>query len=235
MNSTPIIEWPDLVGGRFISKVNRFAAYVDVSGTTYYVHVPNPTAAPELLRPGAHVLMTKLSPNHKTRFRLLAAKVGDLWATLDTAVPNVVFREGISRGLFPEFAGRTVRKEGVRLGRSIIDFLLSGVRPSYVEIKSCTLVRDGTALFPDAITERGLRHLRELELAVASGADAALMWIIQRPDARNLRPYKERDPKFSAEVTRAHRAGVQFLAYCCSFDGSSLRLEGSVPVTIDRI
>jgi sugar fermentation stimulation protein A len=230
MDTSPILEWQNLVGGKFIAKVNRFAAYVDVSGVPYYVHVPNPTLAAELLRPGADVLMAVLPPPHKTKFRLIAANTGDLWATLDTAIPNVVFREGIRRSLFAEFTGRTVLKEGVRLGNSLIDFLLSGPRPCYVEIKSCTLVRDGTALFPDAITERGRRHLRELEGAVKSGAESHMVWIVQRPDANDLRPYKERDPQFAAEMIRARDVGVGFIAYRCSFDGQSLRLQGRLPV-----
>jgi sugar fermentation stimulation protein A len=176
--------------------------------------------------------MIRLSPTHKTKFRLIAAKTGDLWATLDTAIPNRVFREGIKRSLFPEFTGTAVLKEGIKLGRSLIDFQLTGQRPSYAEVKSCTLVVDRIALFPDAITERGRRHLRELEAAVARGARAYMAWMIQRPDARGLTPYVRKDPEFAAETIRASRVGVGFLAYKCSFGGKSLRLVGSVPVSL---
>jgi sugar fermentation stimulation protein A len=233
LDASVIIEWHDLVMGSFVSKVNRFAAHVEVSGTVCYTHVPNPTLATELLKPGAEVLLARLSPGHKTEFRLLAAKSGSLWATIDTSVPNVVFREGIRRSLFAEFAGAVVKKEGVRLGRSLIDFLLSDGKPIYVEVKSCTLVRDGTALFPDAVTERGFRHLRELEGVVASGGTAYLVWIVQRPDAERLMPYREKDPMFAAEVVRAQDIGVSFLAYSCSFDASCLRLIGRLPVVIE--
>jgi sugar fermentation stimulation protein A len=141
-----------------------------------------------------------------------------------------VFREGIRHSLFTEFIGRTVKKENVRLGKSIIDFQLSGRETTFVEVKSCTMVVDGTALFPDAVTERGSRHLRELEAAVAGGALAFMVWIIQRPDAERLKPYRMRDPKFAAELVRARDAGVGLLAYRCSFDTRSLRLVGRVPV-----
>jgi sugar fermentation stimulation protein A len=167
MKSDALIEWHDLVGGRSVAKVNRFAAMIEVSGIEYYTYVPNPTPAAELLKLGADVLLVRMSPNHKTRYRLLAARVGSLWATLDTSIPNRVFRDGIRHSLFTEFIGRSVKKENVRLGKSIIDFQLSGRKATYVEVKCGTLVLRGTALFPDAVTERGTRHLRELEAAVA--------------------------------------------------------------------
>jgi len=175
MKSEALVEWHHLVGGSFIAKVNRFAAMVEVTGIERYTYIPNPTPAAELLTPDADVLLIRMSPHHKTKYRLLAARIGSLWATLDTSIPNVVFREGIKRSLFREFIGRTVRKENVRLGKSIIDFQLSGRRITYVEVKSYTLVVNGTALFPDAVTERGSRHLRELEAAAAGGAQAFMV------------------------------------------------------------
>jgi sugar fermentation stimulation protein A len=230
MKSDSLIEWNGLIRGSFVSKVNRFAAMVQVSGAEHYTYVPNPTPAAELLKLGADVLLVEMSPHHKTKYRLIAARAGNLWATLDTSIPNVVFREGIKRSLFTEFAGRTVKRENVRLGKSIIDFQLSGRKTTYVEVKSCTLVLDGTALFPDAVTERGSRHLRELEAAVAAGAQAFMVWIIQRPDAERLEPYKMKDPKFAAELVKARNAGVVLLAYRCSFDAKKLRFVGRVPV-----
>jgi sugar fermentation stimulation protein A len=230
LESNSLIEWHDLVGGRFVAKVNRFAAVVEVSGIEHYVHVPNPTPAAELLKLGADVLLIKAPPHRKTEYRLLAARTGSLWATLDTSIPNRVFREGIRHSLLKEFVGRTVKKENVRLGKSIIDFQLSGRKTTYVEVKSCTMVVDGTALFPDAVTERGSRHLRELEAAVAGGAQAFMVWVIQRPDAERLKPYQMRDPKFAAELVRARDVGVGLLAYRCSFDTHNLRLVGQVPV-----
>jgi sugar fermentation stimulation protein A len=203
---------------------------VEVSGIEYYTHVPNPTPAAELLKLGADVLLIRMSTHHKTKYRLLAARTGSLWATLDTSISNRVFREGIKHSLFREFIGRTVKKENVRLGKSIIDFQLSGRRVTYVEVKSCTLVLKGTALFPDAVTERGSRHLRELEAAVAGGSQAFMVWIIQRPDAEKLEPYKTKDPKFAAELVRVCDAGVGLFAYRCSFDTQKLRLVGRVPV-----
>lgn len=233
MDPFALITWDTLVRGHFIAKVNRFAARVEVFASECYTYVQNPTPAAELLKPGADVLLVEMSPNHKTRFRLIAARAGKLWATLDTSIPNVTFREGIRRSLFEEFAGRTVKNENVRLGRSIIDFQLSGEKTTYVEVKSCSLVRKGTALFPDAVTERGRRHLKELEEAVAGGAEAFMVWIIQRPDARELEPCRQKDPRFASELVRARRAGVQLLAYRCSFDGQTLRLVGQVPVKIE--
>ena len=233
LNLPPLIEWDDLVQGRFIEKVNRFAGYVEVAGVRCYTHIPNPTPARELLTEGADVLLIKTPGSKKTKFRLLAAKSGSIWATLDTAVPNVVFREAIGRALLPEFAGRAIKKEGARLGKSIIDFQLSGGSSAYVEVKSCTLVRNGTALFPDAITERGRRHLTELEMAVSNGGEAYMVWIIQRPDAEELKPFREKDPAFAEETVRAKDTGVGLLAYKCRFDTHSLSLVGRVPVVVN--
>ena len=168
----------------------------------------------------------------KTKFRLLAARTGNQCVTLDTSLPNIVFREGIRRSLFKEFQGSKVKRENVRLGTSIIDSMLSGGGTAYVEVKSCTLVRRGTALFPDAVTERGRRHLRELESAKANGDLAYMVWIVQRPEAEELRPYNKRDPRFAAEAVKAEREGVGLLAYKCSFDTHALRLLGRIPVTI---
>lgn len=116
----------------------------------------------------------------------------------------------------------------------MIDFQLSGNVPTFVEVKSCSLVSHGIALFPDAVTERGRRHLRELEKAASQGAQAHMVWIIQRPDAVELRPYKEKDPGFAEETIVARRAGVRTLAYKCSFDGRALRLAGRVKVMPDE-
>jgi sugar fermentation stimulation protein A len=226
------LEWEGLARGTFVRKVNQFAAWVSISDNEYYTYVPNPTPAAELLSPGADVLLVPTPSKPKTKFRLLAAETGSLWATLDTSLPNVVFREGVRHSLFEDFAGRVVVKENVRLGRSVIDFLLSGTVLAYVEVKSCTLVRDGTALFPDAVPERGRRHLLELEGALSRGAEAVMVWIVQRPDAIELRPYPKKDPKFSEELSRAKEIGVRILAYRYSFDTKALRLVGRISVTV---
>jgi len=235
--SRSVLVWNDLILGAFVTKVNRFAGTVIVNGVPSYVYISNPTLTSELLKCGTPVLMQRHPRGKKTAFRLIAAKRGKIWATLDTAIPNLVFREAVRRAAIKEFSSYRIIGENVRFGRSLIDFLLvRGRKLAYVEVKSCTLVEKGIAKFPDAVTKRGLRHLRELEEAVKKGNEAYMVWVIQRPDAKLLVSFWEKDPEFSRELIRAERVGVSLLAYKCHFDGHHLTLLSKVPVvpTEDR-
>ena len=141
--------------------------------------------------------------------------------SVDARLPNPLLADALARGGLPQFAGYTgIRGEAVR-GQSRLDFLLTdgGGNRCWIETKSVTLVEDGLALFPDAPTLRGCKHLEELGAAVAGGDRAALVFVVQRPDARCLAPHVAADPAFTAALARAAAAGVEVYAYTCGSPG----------------
>jgi|YelNatPaOPRAMG01_1025707.scaffolds.fasta_scaffold01499_15 sugar fermentation stimulation protein A len=233
MNGTIIKSWRGLKPGIFLRRSNRFAGEVLVDGLKRYVHIPNPTTAKDLLKRGASTLVLPNPDGYKTGFRLIAVHTGKMWVSIDTTIPNDVFKLGVKSSLLHPFRGYRIVKENVRLGDSVIDFLLrKGEETVYVEVKSCSLVVRRVALFPDAVTVRGTRQLIDLEKASAAGAKTYMVWIIQRPDAIALEPNHRKDPRFAKEMAKAKQLGVRYLAYKCIFSGSFISLIGRVPVLI---
>ena len=233
----------------FLERPNRFrvVARLHENGEIVQVHCPNPGRLGELLLPGAVVHVSPASSTGSTRGRKTSHDLrfvehpqhGQL-ISLDTRLPNALFAEGIRTGFFEPFADcvnmRTeVALPGEHTGvHSRIDFRLQiGVgTPCWVEVKSVTLVEDGCALFPDAPTARGRRHVDELAERVAGGERAAVVFIVQRPDAAQLRPQWATDPEFAEALTRAHAAGVEVYAYTCALSLRNICLREPIPVVI---
>ncbi|MFQ5838798.1 MAG: DNA/RNA nuclease SfsA [Thermoplasmata archaeon] len=208
---------------RFRERLNRFLVEVELEGRGTLCHLPNPGRLRELLQPGATVFLREQPvEGRKTSHDLAAVRLGSILVSVDSRLPNRAVRHLLREGRLQEFAGYTTIIPEARLGNSRVDFLLRNGRECYLEVKSCTLVVDGAALFPDAPTERGRRHLEELVAAVESGFKAAVLFVVQRPDASLFRPNDETDSRFGDALRRAHRAGVKVLAYGCRFDGVSL-------------
>lgn len=205
--------------GVLMRRLHRFGALVRVDGEEWYVHVPSSGRLAELLFPGNDVLVQDGSrPGGRTRGRLVFARRGDVWVSIDTQVPTRVLGQLLrARRLEPFAAYREVRPE-MPWGRGRIDFWLDGAPgapPCLLEVKSVTLVEEGVGLFPDAPTARGARHLEELAEARLQGLRAAVLFLVQRPDARLFRPNDRQDPGFGAALRRAVAAGVEAYAYRC--------------------
>jgi len=216
--------------------LNRFAARVRVEGRLYRVYVPNPSRLEELFVPGRRVLLDRKPARsaRRTPYDLVGVQLKGFLASVDSRVPNRVLAFGLDHGWFPFLQGYRIRQAEPTLGQSRLDFLLegSGRPPLLLETKSCTLVRDGAALFPDVPTSRGARHLRELQRFLKPETRAMILWVVQRPDARYLRPYCEVDPEFCKALREAAQAGVELRAVRLRVTPRELWVEQEIPVQL---
>jgi len=161
---------------------------------------------------------------------LVESVEGDSWVSLNTTMPNRLVDLALRSGELEEFAGWSYVRREVSFGSSRLDFLLENDAGGrlYVEAKSVTLVEDGVALFPDAVTARGARHLEELIRAVRAGHQAAVFFVLQRPDASRIVAARRIDPVFADTLVRAEQAGVRVLARRCAVGWEGIRLGGRV-------
>jgi sugar fermentation stimulation protein A len=221
----------------FLRRLNRFAVEVERDGRVLRAHLANSGRLTELLERGRHtILVAGKAPGRKTRYDLALVRYQGVWVSVDARKPGPLLAEAIAEGRLPEFAGyRLVRREppvpepgpgqggeehtvGPHGGR--FDLLLEGPRgPCYVETKSVTLVEERRALFPDARariglagTRRGAKHMRALASLAEQGTEAAVVFVVQRPDAEEFAPNWKSDPYFGWELVAARRAGVRVLA-----------------------
>ena len=219
--------------GIFLHRPNRFIAQVEIDGQTETVHVKNTGRCRELLIPGATVYLEESSnPNRKTRFDLIAVEKGDLLTNMDAQAPNQVFQEWAESGAFrPELA--LLRPE-TTWGKSRFDFYWEGGgKKGFVEVKGVTLEVGGLALFPDAPTERGIKHLEELIACRQEGYEAAVCFVIQMAGMSSFAPNERTHPAFGEALRRARDAGVEVLAYGCRVWPDRLELDAPVPVFLD--
>jgi sugar fermentation stimulation protein A len=189
----------DLVEGRFLTRLNRFAALVEVDGEQVLVHVANSGRMHELFVPGYRVLLKPRSGEHrKTKFDLALVDLGFSMCSADARLPNALMAEALELKRLPQFIDYPQVRREVTFGESRLDLMLEGPEGQYyVETKSVTLVVNGTGLFPDSPTIRGAKHMRSLEQAVVMGHRAAAVFVIQREDAQSFAPH-------DTEIGRAH-------------------------------
>ncbi len=224
----------DLRKGTFIARPNRFTAEVEVEGSVLLSYLCYPGRMPDLAVRGTPLLVKKVQRRQPcvTHFDLLAMRHRDTWVTVDCRLPNMIFRRALELGLIADFGRPEVMRAEFRLDHSRFDFYLEAAgRPCLVEVKGCTLVHGGIALFPDAPTLRGARHLEEL--AELQGAYSCfLVMILQRPDVSVFTTHDAMDPAFGRAVRKARGRGVGILACKTSFDGRYIHWEGPVPVDL---
>lgn len=225
---------PKLVRGTFVRRDNRFRATVEIEGRETWAHVPNSGRLQELFRPGRPVWMAPAnSSGRKTFYDLKLVETNSVLVSVDARLPNPLFAEALSAGNVPGYNYPTIDAE-VSRGNSRLDFRLSGPEGAcWVETKSVTLVQAGTALFPDAPTERGRKHLQELIAIQASGIRAAVIFVVQRPDAGRFSPFREADPEFSALLRQAAAAGVDVRAFRCLVLLEEIRISDELAVALD--
>jgi len=216
--------------GTFVERPNRFIAYVDVNGKKERCHVKNTGRCRELLIPGVRsVLAVSDNPERATAYDLIGVYKNGMLVNIDSQAPNKVVAESIRR--VPGFEHITEFHSEYRYGNSRIDiFAEGGGKKKLMEVKGVTLEKDGIALFPDAPTERGLKHVRELEASLKEGYEACLMFLIQMTGPAAFFPNHEMHEEFAAEVERAHVSGVKVLAYDCAVTENSISLGNPVEV-----
>ena len=226
------MQYQRIEKGRFLSRPNRFIAHVELDGRTEVVHVKNTGRCRELLTPGAAVYVEKSdNPARKTQYDLIAVEKGTLLVNMDAQAPNQVFREWAEAG---NFQGElTILRPETTWGDSRFDFYWeAGGRRGFVEVKGVTLEEDGHACFPDASTERGVKHLNELVRCQTDGYEAAVCFVIQMAGMKDFAPNDRTHPAFGDALRRAAQAGVRIMARECAVTPDSLTIGAAVPVLL---
>ena len=235
------MTYQDIHAARFLARPNRFIARVELDGRVETVHVKNTGRCRELLVPGCTVYLEgSANPQRKTKFDLVAvekARPGGppLLINMDAQAPNRVFGEWMGAGLG---AGSGLPKPSLlrpetTWGNSRFDFYWEkSDRKGFIEVKGCTLEEDGLALFPDAPTERGVKHLRELVACREAGYEAAVCVVIQMAGMTAFSPNDRTHPEFGAALRSAAEAGVRVLAVECAVTPDSLVMTRQVPVRL---
>ena len=226
------MTYPNSIPARFLSRPNRFVAQVELDGVETTVHVKNTGRCRELLVPGARVWLVKSdNPSRKTAYDLVAVEKGDRLINMDSQAPNAVFGEWAQAGCF--VPGLTLLKPEYKHGDSRFDFYWeAGDRKGFVEGKGVTLEQDGAVYFPDAPTQRGIKHLHGLTTCLDEGYEAAVCFVIQMEQAYFFSPNDETHPAFGEALRQAHAAGVRVLALSCSVTPDSLSISAPVPVRL---
>ncbi|MGE5605154.1 MAG: DNA/RNA nuclease SfsA [Bacteroidota bacterium] len=201
--------------GQFIERPNRFIARVLMNDRTETVHVKNTGRCREILIPGTTVILEKAKhEERKTQYSLIAAYKKEMLINIDSQAPNQVVYETLSKGLLHQFKNLIRITKEVRFGNSRFDLYYENEsEKGFIEVKGVTLERDGTALFPDAPTERGAKHLVELAEAVKSGFKGYIFFLIQMKGPRQFLPNTTMDSKFTEALRIARASGVEILAY----------------------
>jgi sugar fermentation stimulation protein A len=228
------LVWPPLVAGTLVRRYKRFLADVKLEdGRTVTAHCPNTGSMRSCSEPGRRVyLSVHDNPKRKYPYTWELIQMPDALVGVNTLTPNRLVKRALARDVVAELAGfETIRSE-VRFGdNSRVDLLLTGPgnRRCFVEIKNCTLVVDGTAMFPDAVTARGLKHLKELARQVDAQTRSVIFFFIQRMDAEEFRPAEAIDPAYGEGLRQAVGAGVEILAYDVDIDLVGIRLRQALP------
>lgn len=235
ISPTVFLPFPEpRVLATFLGRRQRFFADVRLDdGTEEAAHCPNTGSMRGCLFPGHRALLWE-SPNPARRLRYTwkAVEAGGFWVGVDTAVPNRLAEAAVQAGALPGLAGfATVRRERRMGERSRVDLLLEGSGGRcWVEVKNVTLVEGGAARFPDAVTERGLKHLGELAARVAEGDRAAMVYVVQRGDADRFEPAADIDPAYARGLAAAVDAGVEAYALATRVSPEGVEFTGLLPV-----
>ena len=216
--------------GVFCARPNRFIAIVEIEGVPTECHVKNTGRCRELLVNGTKVYLQKSdNPSRKTQYDLIAVKKGERLINMDSQAPNLAVKE-----FLPKLFGDTalIRAETV-FGSSRFDFYVETAdRKIFVEVKGVTLEEEGIARFPDAPTERGIKHLQELCACVKQGYEAYVLFVIQMKSVRYFTPNDVTHPAFGEALREAQRQGVKILARDCVVTASSMRIADEVEVCL---
>lgn len=226
-----------LCRGVFLERPNRFLVMVKIEEAVVSSFLPNPGRLGELLFPGSEVLLSEVSVkrHRKTKYDLIGVILDDQVVSVDTRVPNRLVLEALRNRELDEFLEYNVIRPEYRYSHSRIDFFLANdVERCLLEVKSCTLVVEGVAIFPDAPTERGRRHLSELIKAKREGWRACILFVVQRSDAQRFAPNDATDPAFGALLRKAVKEGIEIYAYVARFIGHKIMLNGKIEVELKR-
>ena len=223
------MRYGKIVSGVFRARPNRFIAHVEINGKLEVCHVKNTGRCRELLPEGAKVWCAVAdNPNRKTKYDLITVQKGDRLINMDSQAPNIAAGEWLASGGLGEISD--LRAE-VSRGDSRFDFSFTkDAKTCYLEVKGVTLENDGVCAFPDAPTQRGAKHLKELTRLAEEGYGAYVLFVIQMADVKYLRPNDGTDPAFADALRQAAKAGVTVLAMDCAVTEDTMELR--LPVLV---
>lgn len=226
------MQYHTIISGKFVARPNRFIAHVETAAGLQICHVKNTGRCRELLTPNATVYLEQAqNPNRKTKYDLIAVEKGDTLINMDAQAPNAVFLEFARSGKFlPDIL--SIKAE-VTSGKSRIDACLeTNHGRHWVEVKGVTLEQDGIAAFPDAPTERGVRHIQHLQALVEQGDSATIFFVVQMEGITAFRPNDMTHPAFGAALRTAAAAGVDIQAWGCHVTPDTLVVTYPIPIQL---
>lgn len=221
-----------LVHGRLIKRYKRFLADIELdNGEVVVAHCTNSGSMKSCLEEGAEVYLTPVNdPKRKTKFTWEMIQINNSWVGINTGNPNKLAFEAVSAGMVPELAGYTNVRREVNFGDSRFDvFAENDTEKCFIEVKNVSLKERNYALFPDAITTRGLKHLKTLIEVRKAGMRAVMLYIIQRMDIDRFAPAKEIDPDYAKGLNEAFNAGVEIIPMQAKVTPHSIDLVRKIP------
>ena len=226
------MKYKNIKEGIFKERPNRFIAYVEIDGTLEVCHVKNTGRCKELLAPNVRVYLEESdNPDRKTKYDLISVYKGDKLFNIDSQAPNKVFGEWVKDSGY--FKNVTLVKPEKKFGNSRFDFYIEADGKNiFAEVKGVTLEKDGVLMFPDAPTERGVKHINELAECVKEGYEAYSVFIIQTDYAKYFTPNKETHPEFAAALKNALKNGVKVLCLTCNVTADEIFVKDEIDYKI---
>jgi len=224
-----------LVKGTFVERPNRFITHIKLGGDIVLSHLPDPGRLKELLSPGAVVWLrpAKKGSIRKTSYSTVMVENNGILISLDSTLPNRFFREAFET--FPMFNNWTIIRQEVAVENHRIDFLLKNSKGEeiFTEIKSVTFVENGIAKFPDAVTARGRKHTELLTAMRSDGIKTMILFVCQRPDAKEFQPMRDRDPALSKALLIAEKTGVDVRCITTNLNRKEMTFYKEIPVNLN--
>ena len=225
------MRYENIKKARFLARPNRFIAHAELDGQEVICHVKNTGRCRELLIPGETTIYIQdhgEDAKRKTRYSLIGVEKGNLMINMDSQAPNKVVKEWIQAGEF--LPGITFMKPEKKYGNSRFDFYLEqGEKKIFLEVKGVTLEEDGVAMFPDAPTERGVKHIEELIACKEDGYDAYIVFVVQMAGMKVFRPNEKTQPEFGEALRKARSHGVEIIVKNCIVTPDELKITDSLP------
>ncbi|MCI9596739.1 MAG: DNA/RNA nuclease SfsA [Firmicutes bacterium] len=235
------MEYKKIQKGIFIERPNRFVARVNIEGTEETVHVKNTGRCKELLVPGAEVYLEDFigrMENRKNRYSLVGVKKGELMINMDSQAPNQVVKEALAEGKLrlPGMEQLILVKGEQKYGDSRLDFYVEDQKgqTGLAEVKGVTLEESGIVRFPDAPTQRGVKHIEELIKAQSQGYLTWIIFVIQMKGISFFEPNDATHPEFGDALRKAAASGVELLAYDCHVTENSMALADPVEIRLEK-
>ena len=224
------MRYTNIMAGKFLARPNRFIAHVEIAGREEIVHVKNTGRCKELLLPGTTVYVQCFPEGkRKTKYDLIAVEKQNLLINMDSQAPNKVVQEWLMEQ--EPFGKITYLKPECKHGDSRFDFYLeTEAKKMFIEVKGVTLEEKGVVMFPDAPTERGVKHVQELCHCLEQGYEAAIIFVVQMSGSRYFTPNRRTHAAFATALEQAAASGVQLMALTCAVTPDSLIINGTLPI-----